>query len=297
MLNPTCLRRSENEYELKIRGLSTSGNADKLRSRLSQALVDKVEIKEEYLKNMDVEVELEVCEEKFHDLSKLAEDYEGNTKDNEFRRLSARLLHLYQRVERIPVDEEEDDEAAAKRSGLLQKTKSLFDDFLALPSKMPKRQNTSEDQEDKGERLKDDKKTSESISVEPVAEEIAPGETTKESVRLLVSRFEKEGSRSKPTTTTVSSIEEKLQLTSEYNRSNHQPLCMKSEATKSVPDFKWGLQFSNSPGQSIGAFLQRVEELRRARGITEIQLFRSAVDLFTGNALIWYRSTVGRISS
>ncbi|KAG8295657.1 hypothetical protein J6590_075403 [Homalodisca vitripennis] len=49
--------------------------------------------------------------------------------------------------------------------------------------------------------------------------------------------------------------------------------------------------------QSVGAFLQRVEELRRARGVTPTEPFESAVDLFSGPALVWYRSTIGRINT
>lgn len=30
--------------------------------------------------------------------------------------------------------------------------------------------------------------------------------------------------------------------------------------------YKWGISFGNEPGLSVGAFLQRVEELRRATG-------------------------------
>ncbi|KAI5631433.1 retrotransposon gag protein domain-containing protein [Phthorimaea operculella] len=36
-------------------------------------------------------------------------------------------------------------------------------------------------------------------------------------------------------------------------------------------------------------FLERVEELRRSRSISAESLFRSAVELFTDNALLWYR--------
>lgn len=36
--------------------------------------------------------------------------------------------------------------------------------------------------------------------------------------------------------------------------------------------------------------MERVDELRSARRISQDELFRSAVDLFTGPALIWYRS-------
>lgn len=118
-MNAHHLRRNENEYELKIRGLPTTGNANELRTRVSQAFVDNVVIDEDVLKEINVESELEECEEKFNDLSKLVEDYDGNTKDNEFRRLSSRLWHLYLRVERITVDEDLDPDSSGRKTNLL----------------------------------------------------------------------------------------------------------------------------------------------------------------------------------
>ncbi|XP_046686615.1 uncharacterized protein LOC124372281 [Homalodisca vitripennis] len=63
-----------------------------------------------------------------------------------------------------------------------------------------------------------------------------------------------------------------------------------------VPVYKWSLKFDNS-GPSIAYFLERVEELRRARGITHQELYESAVDLFAGPALVWYRAAATRIRS
>lgn len=61
--------------------------------------------------------------------------------------------------------------------------------------------------------------------------------------------------------------------------------------TKPVPVAKWGLKFSgDSQGLSLSAFLERVEELRIARNISLETLFNSALDLFTGKALLWYRA-------
>lgn len=60
--------------------------------------------------------------------------------------------------------------------------------------------------------------------------------------------------------------------------------------TRSVPVSKWGVSFSGEGGLSLGAFLERVNELREARGVSFQELFLSAVDLFTGKALIWFRA-------
>lgn len=66
---------------------------------------------------------------------------------------------------------------------------------------------------------------------------------------------------------------------------------------KAVPVYKWRLNFDGSSNQSIGSFLERVEEIRRARGVTEQDLFQSAVDLFRGQALIWFQSIAVRVKT
>lgn len=67
---------------------------------------------------------------------------------------------------------------------------------------------------------------------------------------------------------------------------------------KSVPVLKWGIHFSGeSRDLSVNAFLERVEELRVARNVSEAQLFLSALDLFTGKALNWYRSIKRSVDS
>lgn len=66
---------------------------------------------------------------------------------------------------------------------------------------------------------------------------------------------------------------------------------------KSIPVVKWNLTFSGEKGASLGAFLERVAELQVARGITDHELWASAVDLFVGPALIWYRAARRRTTS
>lgn len=61
------------------------------------------------------------------------------------------------------------------------------------------------------------------------------------------------------------------------------------------PVYKWGLRFSGDPkGLSVSNFLERVEELRVARGMSMEELFESSLDLFDGKALLWYRSVIKR---
>ena len=69
-------------------------------------------------------------------------------------------------------------------------------------------------------------------------------------------------------------------------------------STRLVPVHKWNLSFTGEPGSiSVMDFIDRVTELRRARGCSEDDLFRSALDLFQGKALIWYRSAHTKVTS
>lgn len=66
---------------------------------------------------------------------------------------------------------------------------------------------------------------------------------------------------------------------------------------KVVPVSKWNLQFSGDKGLSIGAFLERVDELCAARNFPKDRLLDSAIDLFKGRALVWFRSVRGNVAS
>lgn len=57
----------------------------------------------------------------------------------------------------------------------------------------------------------------------------------------------------------------------------------------SVPVYKWGVTFDGKPN-NLNSFLERVEELAFARNVNRNELFNSAIDLFTGSALTWFRA-------
>lgn len=63
----------------------------------------------------------------------------------------------------------------------------------------------------------------------------------------------------------------------------------------SIAVFKWNMTFDGTSG-SLSSFLERIEELRIARNTSKSELFCSAVDLFMGPALVWYRSVRNSVS-
>lgn len=61
---------------------------------------------------------------------------------------------------------------------------------------------------------------------------------------------------------------------------------------------KWGLKFTGDTKQlSVHNFLERASELRVARGISEKELFESAIDLFSNKALNWFRANRSRFNN
>lgn len=64
----------------------------------------------------------------------------------------------------------------------------------------------------------------------------------------------------------------------------------------SVPVYKWDVRFSGGKeGLSVNAFIERVEEYRISRGVSEAELYSAITDLLTGKALSWYRSVKEKI--
>lgn len=67
---------------------------------------------------------------------------------------------------------------------------------------------------------------------------------------------------------------------------------------KSIPVSKWNIRkFDGDVTRlSLSAFFENVEELCLSRNVTKQQLMNSASDLFTGRALIYYRSIKSRVA-
>jgi hypothetical protein len=76
---------------------------------------------------------------------------------------------------------------------------------------------------------------------------------------------------------------------SDVDASSH-PIFQLSRSNYHTPVTKWGVTYDGESTTSLNSFLERIEELRVARNVTSEQLHASAIDLFSGNALLWFRS-------
>lgn len=71
-----------------------------------------------------------------------------------------------------------------------------------------------------------------------------------------------------------------------------------TSASKSYPLHKWSLKFDGTTTKfSVNSFLEQVEELSFARNVSKEELFRSSIELFTGQALVWYRYARSKVNS
>lgn len=87
-----------------------------------------------------------------------------------------------------------------------------------------------------------------------------------------------------------SSLTKSLSLSSD---TNHNSQNLPSEANASIHK----LNFRYNGKTCVKAFLQRLGELCLSRGISDIKLFNSASELFTDEALCWYRGVQDEVHS
>ncbi|KAK3921544.1 Activity-regulated cytoskeleton associated protein 1 [Frankliniella fusca] len=67
-----------------------------------------------------------------------------------------------------------------------------------------------------------------------------------------------------------------------------------STSSKGAQMYKWDIKFGGEKSESVFSFLEKVEDRATSRQVSESALLKGAGDLFSGSALIWYRSGVER---
>lgn len=91
---------------------------------------------------------------------------------------------------------------------------------------------------------------------------------------------------------------ESSQTNDNLNNTNHTVITIPTVTcqAKSEPVSRWGIKFNGNPKQ-LFSFLERISDLAKSRGIDNDQLFKSAVELFSDDAFIWFRGAQSRINS
>lgn len=99
------LLSDELSYELLIRNLPTAGTVADKRVLLRNAIrMERSGCLPSYSTvQLDFELELRICTDKLKELANSIEQFDVNNRDNEYKRLYSRLLHITSRIKRIPV--------------------------------------------------------------------------------------------------------------------------------------------------------------------------------------------------
>lgn len=259
------LRKDEVQHELRTRGLPDDGDVYELRKRLQQAISNKIPTDSEAVNKLNPSSELDICEEKYSDLSELVDAFDSATKTNEYLRIEARIQHLLGRlqlIDDIKENKELDQTLKDRLSNFLDKVKAMMEQ---LETKLIR--------------------TPDVNKIEPPSFKAQLPEENKLTLHV-------------PTTSAAELPSSKIPTADlDHSSKLKTPPRTTDSYRKVVPVYKWDLKFDGSSNFSIGSFLERVEELRVARGVSERELLESAVDLFSGSALIWHRSNRQRITT
>lgn len=83
----------------------------------------------------------------------------------------------------------------------------------------------------------------------------------------------------------------------EINPIGNSTLCSEVRRKRFPPVYLWGCTFNGDASPNVVLdFLERIEELRIARGCSKSDLFLAAIDVFVGPALTWFRSIRRNVS-
>lgn len=221
-MKPIHLLCDELNYELKIRGIVTMRDIPAKRKILARAL-EKERFRPLQLidENFNFEGEKQAINSTLESVNTLIVEFEGPASDSLCKRIKSRLIHVTDRVKRMPIPEGNEEAKIYKNETYA----TCLEYEATLQEKI--------------------------IVEQPLLNLETP------------------------------SLEHNLQVI-------HTPVPVNA---KTVAVYKWNVKFDgDSHNSSVVAFLERVSELAQARSVSKNDLFSSAVDLFSGKALIWYRS-------
>lgn len=269
------LHVDELDYELAVCGISCQGSvADK--RKLLRATLKMVEAGNLTAPELDLnaEEECQTCEDKLILLQAEVRICRSTTKDNEYKRLCARLTHVRGRLARIPDTVEGKEELVAMLALIFQE---LEHKISASPRAAAATSPAGADL------ISFEDPAPASVAFDPVLTppQVRFGEQPElgDDPELLVHTDFPRSRRSTLLSSTAAAFP---------------PVPLPAaRGGNYLAINKWNLCYDGASG--LASFLERVEELRTARGITKGQLFAAAVEFFSGNALIWYRSVRSQV--
>lgn len=223
---PNHLLADELDYELRIRGTVTERNQNDKRKILTRLLARQTPNTELSDPTYSFAAERNSINTSLESITTIIIDFEGSESDSCFKRISSRLIHLTERLNRLKID--------------------------------------GDDRE---------------IVIEFKNESLATCLTLEGDLFERVEQFNKANSLN----------QSQVESPAHFNgASNFVPTNYVS-TPKSIPVYKWNIKF-NGDSRALYPFLEKVEEYSVSRGVSDEELFSSAVDLFENKAFMWYKT-------
>lgn len=322
MMEPNCLLVDELTYELQIRGVNVEVNALAKRSLLRELLREEREgvVRSFSPVSASEETELRVCQDKLSELNVKTVAYVNSEGlPSEFKRLESRLNHISNRLSRINTTSVEQ---SSLKCELERKYRQLI-----LNLNNPVKTNTVGSGCLIPEVVSHSSVVNESMSSN-VSNEQSILDLSVFELELLsdflnttdanTGRDTRRVSFSEPKLSSVeepiagNKIDESSLQTRIDNRINSLhfsnedlPCSTQNRESGGLASgntyyhsystnvnnqvHRWGIHFDGQSG-SLNSFLERTQELQLSRNISKNQLFLSAIELFKGDALIWFRA-------
>lgn len=301
------LARDELIYELKTRGIHSLSERMTV-MQMRTMLRDLIRQEKLGLTLMDypqidfAPMEIDVIETKLSEVVSLIEEFPTCSTEGNFRKIRTKLSHISNRVNRIPATELH---LCELRERFLRKIVSLGCELLDQCG--PLISNPDREELSPVEELADDIDNIRlSITDRPNQHDI---ETRVDSI---IRKGSQESNKTIETcqhwnasemiSSTVNPVNPQRPIKSTtlpvHDRTVHfgdtgatANTRLLAPPMKTIPVSKWNLKFSGEKNSlSVSAFLERVHELCQSRNFPEQYLIDQAVDLFSGQALIWFRS-------
>lgn len=289
------LHVDELDYELTIRNVKPTGNVHDKRKTLRTLLnTEETPLPFSVQTLLDAHQEIGVCQDKIISLEIQVDQSDAPIHDNVHKRLISRLLHVHGRIERINADSEA---FLEKKESLRRRVKEVL---AELESKLlpPFLQVNLIDLQ---EEVKHETSTSNVEVLTPMVSPLTSLVTREEIGTECVTPIQKRIFNTPSVKSAVLNPVEQHSFTyplhpsTSFGEYNTPRAPYNSSTANYLAINKWNVTFDG--GSGLSCFLERIEELRVARNVTTQQLYAAAVELFTGNARIWYRSIRTTVNS
>lgn len=274
------LLKDELEFELECRGIVNIATVNPMRKILREILSREKEegsainIVVPASCTKDTLAQIIIGEKKFQVLNTAFEEKPDN---NIKKRLISRLIHLRNRVKLIIPSSV----YLERHSKLCSDIQRCFEALLSTEDK--------EDEEDGDEELSDKYKEILQLTLGQegldIIAKLEPSSTD----------GEEQGQPEPP----IKDLVKRDNLLYNSRRNNMRTSTFDQDFIKRklVPIKDWGLKFTGRGDISVNAFLERLDELKIARNADNDDLWRYAIDLFEGDALIWFRANRDHVNN